>query len=182
MNTIAAVRLEVTEDVLKLQFYCDGDTNVQDKIISDDAFSSVPAHRIGIKKVITSFHDFYMGDLAFLAMTLGMEGSDGYHCLLCNKGGSKFNCPYHEVEGNRRTLGSITQALITFDERKMSNKSLANIDGVNEKLLFKTISPDKILLPMLHCVIGLINKIMHELNSFVLMDALHCHQTKNKFV
>lgn len=55
--------------------------------------------------VVNGFNDLCIGDLAFLAMLIGMSNSDGEYCLLCDKIASPFNCTENKVEPRSRELG-----------------------------------------------------------------------------
>ncbi|CAB9527704.1 unknown protein [Seminavis robusta] len=52
-------------------------------LVLKEPFIAVPYYELGAKVVIGRFNELFIGDLAFLAMLIGMNGSSGAHCLLC---------------------------------------------------------------------------------------------------
>ena len=67
--------------------------------IDDTVFDGVKYFELGAKVVISSFNSLFIGDLAFLAMLIGMNSSSGSHCLLCMTSRKDFNrstCPPNE--------------------------------------------------------------------------------------
>ena len=63
--------------------------------IDDPVFTGVPYYELGARVVISGFNELFIGDLAFLAMLIGMNHSSGSHCLMCMKKGSEFNCDHN---------------------------------------------------------------------------------------
>jgi hypothetical protein len=62
--------------------------------------------------------NFFIGDLAFLAMLIGMNHSAGDHCLMCKLKGSKFNCTHSNVNLlELRTNESVVECL---EEKKVA--------------------------------------------------------------
>ena len=64
--------------------------------------------QLGAKKVISNFYDLYVGDIAFLATLLGMEGAEGSRCLQCNRTAANFG--EHVCEHDIKTLGFLEHA------------------------------------------------------------------------
>jgi hypothetical protein len=64
-------------------------------------FKDISHLQLSAKLVVRNFNQLYVGDLAFLAMLIGMNNSAGDHCLLCMHKGSEFNCDHSSME--RRT-------------------------------------------------------------------------------
>jgi hypothetical protein len=119
------------------------------------------------KVVVKSFQGFLIGDLAFLATVLGLNNSDGYHCVLCEQNGRSFNCSDEQVNNSLRTSESNHALLEAFLSRR--NKSDKNAKGVNLPALLG-IEPDHVLVPILHCPMGIVDKV---LESFILWIYLY---------
>jgi hypothetical protein len=119
------------------------------------------------KVVVKSFQGFLIGDLAFLATVLGLNNSDGYHCVLCEQNGRSFNCSDEQVNNSLRTSKSNHELLEKFLSRR--NKSDKNAKGVNSPTLLG-IEPDHVLVPILHCPMGIVDKL---LESFILWIYLY---------
>jgi hypothetical protein len=62
----------------------------------DPIFNDVPHFQLGAKVTVSSFNELFIGNLAFLAMLIGMNNSSGSHCLVCLKKGSEFNCNHKQ--------------------------------------------------------------------------------------
>jgi len=108
--------------------------------------------------VISNFNDLHVGDLAFLAMAIGMNNSAGAHCVHCIKKASDFNTAEifpHEV----RTKPSLTTSLNEFNRRRLTTKTDRNWNGVNCVGLLD-IDPQRIIIPTLHCPMGLVDKVL----------------------
>jgi hypothetical protein len=68
-----------------------------------------------VKKIVSNFYDFYIGDIAFLATILGMEGSEAYYCLLCAAGAILgFNCEWEDCVEKKRTTENMEAALLQY--------------------------------------------------------------------
>jgi hypothetical protein len=65
--------------------------------LDDPMFVGVPFYKLGAKVVINAFNELFIGDLAFLAMLIGMNHSLGSHCLMCLLKGSEFNCEHNHL-------------------------------------------------------------------------------------
>jgi len=64
-----------------------------------------------VTSVISNLNDLYVGDLAFLAMSIGMNNSAGAHCIQCQKKAADFNCD--QTHPNEvRTKASLTHHLL----------------------------------------------------------------------
>jgi hypothetical protein len=65
-----------------------GDEGVEEPMfgyisVDDPMFYDVPHFQLGAKLIISQFNELFIGDLAFLAMSIGMNNSSGWHCLIC---------------------------------------------------------------------------------------------------
>jgi hypothetical protein len=60
--------------------------------IDDPVFLGVQFFELEAKVVNNEFNKLFIGNLAFLAMLIGMNHSAGDHCLMCALKGSEFNC------------------------------------------------------------------------------------------
>jgi hypothetical protein len=68
-----------------------------------------------VKKIVSNFYGFYIGDIAFLATILGMEGSEVYYCLLCAAGAILgFNCEWEDCVEKKRTTENMVAALLLY--------------------------------------------------------------------
>jgi hypothetical protein len=65
--------------------------------LDDPVFEGVHFFELRSRLVVTTFNELFIGDLAFLAMLIGMNKSAGAHCLMCMCKAADFNCPEHEV-------------------------------------------------------------------------------------
>jgi hypothetical protein len=64
--------------------------------IVDPIFEGLQYFELAARVTISTFNELFIGDLAFLAMLVGMNNSSGAHCLMCMMGRGKFNCPLHQ--------------------------------------------------------------------------------------
>ena len=115
--------------------------------------------------VISSFNELFIGDLAFLAMLIGMNHSAGSHCLMCLMKASEFNSTSNEL--NLRTKQSVAASLEKYKKLvEEKAKPPPNYNGVNEDGLWD-IDPQRILIPILHCPMGLVDKILELFKIWV---------------
>jgi hypothetical protein len=77
--------------------------------IDDPVFLGVQFFELGAKVVINKFNELFIGNLAFLAMLIGMNHIAGDHCLMCTLKGSKFNCSATDM--TLRTKKSVVECL-----------------------------------------------------------------------
>jgi hypothetical protein len=52
-------------------------------VVDDERFASIPFYRLQACMIVSNFNELFIGDLAFLAMLVGMNNSAGILCLLC---------------------------------------------------------------------------------------------------
>ena len=114
--------------------------------------------------IITNFNDLYVGDLAFLAMAIGMNNSAGAHCIQCVKKASDFNCDVIRPE-DVRTKASLTACLNRYNTLRLTNKGVQNHKGVNTVGLLD-IDPQRIIVPILHCPMGLVDKVLEAFKAW----------------
>jgi hypothetical protein len=152
-----------------------GDTGTEPQfgsvVLDDPVFADVPFFELGAKVVISSFNELFIGDLAFLAMLIGMNNSSGAHCLMCLSKGADFNCPHADTMAQLRTKASLVECL----EKYMllwsdpSKKGPPNYKGVNCSGLLD-IDPQRIIIPILHCPMGLIDKVLESFKHWVNLE------------
>jgi hypothetical protein len=137
--------------------------------IVDPVFQDVPFFELGAKVTVTSFNELFIGDLAFLAMLVGMNNSSGSHCLMCVRKSSDFNCNHNQLI--RRTKASLVHSLEQYMllANNPNRKAPANFNGVNSKGLWD-IDPQRIVIPILHCPMGLVDKILESLKHWINLD------------
>ena len=133
-------------------------------------FADVPYFELAAKVVINSFNELYIGDLAFLAMLIGMNNSSGAHCLVCTSKASEFNCPLH-TELVPRTKESLVECLEQYMllASHPTRKAPANYKGVNTEGLWN-IDPQRIVIPILHCPMGLVDKVWESFKLWMNLE------------
>ena len=129
---------------------------------------AVPFHDFRIRKIVSNFNDLYVGDLAFLAMSIGMNNSAGAHCVHCFTKSSNFNCQTMHPQ-DARTKASLTNDLNSYNQQRLSRKSVRNYHGVN-CVGFLDIDPQRIIVPILHCPMGLVDKVLVKFKEWVVFE------------
>ena len=84
--------------------------------VDDPAFADVPHFELEAKVVISSFKQLFIGDLAFLAILVGMNHSAGAHCLLCTSKASEFNCTIEKTTVSTRSKTVLADCLQKYQE------------------------------------------------------------------
>jgi hypothetical protein len=103
-------------------------------------------------------------------MLIGMNKSSGAHCLMCMFKGSEFNCPQHTILPARTK-----EALVECLEQYMllsshpTRKAPPNYKGVNGPGLWN-INPQRIIIPILHCPMGLVDKVLESFKQWVNLE------------
>jgi hypothetical protein len=138
--------------------------------MDDPVFYNIPYFELGAKLVISSFNELFIGDLAFLAMLIGMDNSSMHHCLLCTSKRSDFNCSHDNL--TMRTKETIADCFQRFE--KVTTKSQVNVMGVNRKGLWD-IDPKRIVVPVLHCPMGLVDKVLESFKDWVNLEVEDFH-------
>jgi hypothetical protein len=109
---------------------------------------------------VSRFNELFIGDLAFLAMLIGMNSSSGTHCLLCMKSKAEFNCNHQSlVPRTKESLRECLEQYLLLVQNSTSAKPPANSKGVNSQGLLD-VDPQRIVIPILHCPMGLVDKIL----------------------
>jgi hypothetical protein len=112
--------------------------------------------------------ELHIGDIAFLATVLGMEGDrEAHHCLLHAAGAKiEFCCTWEDCVSKQRNQLNMRASLLKCLHRSQTNKSLKNIDAVNNHQLLST-GANNVLVPILHCPMGLVSKVLEIFLDFV---------------
>ena len=155
-NEILSFSVTGQSQFVDLTLYFDAET--------DDDFSFKD---LRIKRVITHFNDLYVGDLAFLAMVIGMNNSAGAHCIHCKKKAMEFNCDHIHPQ-DIRTKESLTESLNEYN-RQRHRSAVRNWNGVNQLGLLD-IDPQRIIVPLLHCPMGLVDKVLESFKAWVIAE------------
>jgi hypothetical protein len=158
----------------------DGTPHFGSVTLDDKMFSDVPYHELAAKMTISKFNECFIGDLAFLAMLIGMKNSSGDHCLMCEKKGSEFNCNHNQL--TMRTRASLEACLAEFMRlSSLPKKPPANYKGVNCAGLWD-IDPQRIIVPILHCPMGLVDKILESMKQWVNLNVEDYHDDQTESV
>jgi hypothetical protein len=134
--------------------------------IDDPVFIDVKYYDLRTKVTVTTFHHLFIGDLAFLAMVIGMTNSSGAHCLMCTKTKNQFNCNHFsdlKLRTKEELVANLEQYML---EVAKPGKSPANYLGVNGPGLLD-IDPQRIIIPILHCPMGLVDKVLESFKVWV---------------
>jgi hypothetical protein len=149
-----------TDNTRSIMTYSYGDNDASQRtIVLEDPFEGVEFFHLDAKVVVSCFNQLYIGDLAFLALLLGMNHSSGAWCLLCKLLGAQFNPGPDKAPPQARTKETLKECLAKFVERcqKCKDKNLkekpTNEKGVNCSGLLD-IDPERIIVPILHCPFG----------------------------
>jgi hypothetical protein len=156
--------------------YCYGDNQTGEApsfgslAVDDVRLLGVPFFELRARLVVTTFNELFIGDLAFLAMLIGMNKSSGAHCLMCMNKASEFNCPMH-TELPVRTKEALVECLEQYMllSSHPTRKGPPNYKGVNGPGLWD-IDPQRIIIPILHCPMGLIDKVLESFKHWVNLE------------
>jgi hypothetical protein len=142
--------------------------------IQDPVFIDVPHFELGAKIIVSCFNELFIGDLAFLAMLIGMNNSSGAHCLMCMFKGTQFNCNHNSI--TKRTKESLIECLEEYMllSSHPTRKGPPNVSGVNGSGLWD-IDPQRIIIPILHCPMGLVDKILESFKGWVNLEVEDFH-------
>ena len=116
--------------------------------------------------IVDNFYDFYIGDIVFLSLLLGMENSDGSHCIYCERKQRDFNCNIHTDPNKIRTKENMERCYKKF--KKKTQKNCKNVNGVNRKFLL-SVDPKRIIIPILHCPMGLVDKVLQYFMTWIIV-------------
>jgi hypothetical protein len=121
-----------------------------------------------VTRSISMISDRYVGDLEWVANNIGMLNCGGRHCHLCDKSAVDFGTG----KGNDRTKETIQSCyreyLLKVERARQrgSSKKPQAVGGVSIYPLLD-VDPQKIILPTLHCEIGLLNKYNESFEAWV---------------
>jgi hypothetical protein len=133
--------------------------------VEDEQLLSVPYYTLEARMVVSNFHEMFIGDLAFLAMLVRMNNSAGQHCLLCMHTASNFACPHNTLEP--QTKAKLEECLAQYMVLSAApTKTPPNFKGVNGPGLWD-IDPQRVIVPILHCPMGLIDKILETMKVWI---------------
>jgi hypothetical protein len=127
--------------------------------------SRVKIWNLKVKRVVSNFYGLYIGDITFLATILGMESSEAHWCLLCATGTKDFNCDLEDCVRKQRTVQNMYTCLLQYLHKARNSQSVKNVDGVNNTRLIP-VDPAKILVPILHCPMGLVDKLLSSFLNY----------------
>ena len=120
-------------------------------------------------KVISCFHDLYVGDLAFFAVILGMPGQSSGRCLSCNITSANFNSI---CDRNAFSIEVIKGCLQRLKEKRAGGLKTKNVNGVTADMLLPISCLSKVLVPTLHCPMGLIDKFLESFMGWAHRDVI----------
>jgi hypothetical protein len=137
-------------------------------VIEDERFGSIPFYELQARMVVSNFNELFIGDLAFLAMLVGMNNSAGQHCLLCMHRAKDFNCPHTSLVP--RTKAKLEECLAEYMTLSATQrKPPPNYRGVNGAGLWD-IDPQRVIVPILHCPMGLVDKVLESIKLWINID------------
>jgi hypothetical protein len=138
--------------------------------IDDPVFFNVPFFELGTKLVISSFNELFIGDLAFLAMLIGMNHSSSAHCLMCMLKKSEFNCAHGDlVLRTKETMEHCLEQYLLLVANRNRRAAPPNYMGVNAVGLWD-IDPQRIIIPILHCPMGLVDKVLESFRNWMNLE------------
>jgi len=123
-------------------------------------------HAYLVTEVISNFNDLHVGDLAFLAVAIGMNDSAGAHCVHCFAMARQFG--HKLAPQNMRTKASLTESLNDLHALRL-RKQARNVRGVNNVGLMD-IDPQRITVPVLHCPMGLVDKVLTVFKEWTIFE------------
>lgn len=171
LSTVAFRNTEEGNDLTMTYAYASDNVISFGSLPLKEPFMDIPYFELGFKRVISRFNVLFIGDLAFLAMLLGMSGSSGAHCLLCDAKAAEFNCQQHPM--SLRTKESLAECLQQHSSNTANSNRKnppANYKGVNCSPLCD-IDPKRIIIPVLHCPLGLVDKVLESFKAWVNLEA-----------
>jgi hypothetical protein len=112
-----------------------------------------------IHKRIFNPNIFLCGDILFFCMVIGKEGMASCWCYLCNLANSTWKSDPDAA------FEMWTRASISAKHKE--NKKGALREGVSGVAIFPWIEPQNCVVPLLHCLIGILNDIIKYLLNIV---------------
>ncbi len=156
-----------------IQFHVTGQSDpVTIPFLGRSPITRVKRWNLQVKKIVSNFYNFYIGTIAFLATILGMEGSKAYYCLLCAAGAILgFNCEWAVCVAKKRMTENMEVALLQYLQKSATSCSIRNINRVNNKRMLP-LDVAKVLVPILHCPMGLVDKLLESFTDYVWKEVL----------
>jgi hypothetical protein len=138
-------------------------------IIQEEDFDvDAPPPAITIQEDLTTFtvKVYLTGDLAFQAMVLGRESMSGQHCMLCKLSRKEFD-EYKAKDKNgipwtTNNLVEIGTKVCTPGEQGGRPTS-----GVKKPPWWPFIKMEHVMVPLLHCLIGIGNNLLNRFFDIV---------------
>ena len=146
------------------------DDNCTIDLNKEKRFEGADFKSFKVEVIVNNFYDFYIGDLAFLAMLLGMPNAETKHCILCELLFHGFNCGKEITMSKLRTLEKLNKCLIEWDIHKHKS-NCNNIHGVNSKRLLP-LEPGQVIIAQLHCPMGLIDKWEQHMMEWIELNCM----------
>jgi len=108
---------------------------------------------------------FLTGDLAFQAMVLGRESMSGQHCMLCKLSRKEFD-EYKDKDKNG--IPWTTDALVEIGTKVGTPEQGGRpISGVKKPPWWPFIKMEHVMVPLLHCLIGIGNNLLDRFCDIV---------------
>lgn len=111
-------------------------------------------------------------------MLIGMNNSSGAYCLMCMSRRSQFNCDHNTaltLRTKEKLANCLEEYLVLVANATLKEKEPpANVEGVNSSGLWD-INPQRIVIPILHCPMGLVDKVLETFKLWVNMDVEDFH-------
>ncbi len=111
---------------------------------------------------------YIVGDLAFYALLLGMDGMSPHHCLLCEMKGSDMKDLNGQADmreyGKMKRLGEAHQRKIASS--KTATEPKAEL-GCKDIPWFDFLRTERFIVPLLHCLIGIGDAILAKFREEV---------------
>jgi hypothetical protein len=173
LNTVAfRSNQDVQSTTMTFAYYygSSGDRLEFGSISLKEPLNDVPYFELATVMTVSRFNELFIGDLAFLAMLIGMNNSSGTHCLICMKSRAEFNCNHQSlVPRTKESLRECLEQYLLLVQNSTSAKPPANSKGVNSQGLLD-VDPQRIVIPILHCPMGLVDKILELFKGWVNLD------------
>jgi hypothetical protein len=106
-----------------------------------------------------------------------MPGASSGRCLSCNLTSANFN---YNCDKDAFSIELIEGCLQVLKEKRASGLKTKNIKGVTEAMLLPISSLSKILVPTLHCPMGLIDKFLESFLGWAHMDVIQLTKEEDK--
>ena len=108
--------------------------------------------------VVEKITTFATGDLAFYASIHGRDGASGFYCPYCDASHTEMN--QNECSREKRPL------TISYLHNLMGKNGVER-RGVKMAPLCPSIEPGRCTIPLLHCMMGMVNKCWDMLMTFI---------------